>query len=149
MMFLPSRLLYELNLYPLKFCLVRLNVQIWEHMIYVLHMNSRGDNGVLFWFTWYMLWQSTCGFPRWYWGSLCVGVDACFYYLFSDRNFGSPCSSLHGLNIMIMKLFDAYCRINSQILVVTLEYLGDIRVGWYVSYGVILVWSLDSIDQKE
>ena len=42
---------------------------------------------------------------------------------------GSPCSSLCGLNIMIMKLFDAYCRINSQILVVTLEYLCGIRVG--------------------
>ena len=37
---------------------------------------------------------------------------------------GSPCSSF-----MIMKLFDAYRRINSQILVVTLEYLGDVRVG--------------------
>ena len=42
---------------------------------------------------------------------------------------GSPCSSLCGLNIMIMKLFDAYHRINSQIVVVILEYLGDIRVG--------------------
>ena len=42
---------------------------------------------------------------------------------------GSRCSSLCGLNIMIMKLFDAYRRINSWILVVTLEYLGDIRVG--------------------
>ena len=41
----------------------------------------------------------------------------------------SPCSSLCGLNIMIMKLFDAYHRINSWIFVVTLEYLGDIRVG--------------------
>ena len=40
----------------------------------------------------------------------------------------SPLSSLCGLNIMIMKLFDAYRIINSQILVVTLEYLGDIRV---------------------
>ena len=42
---------------------------------------------------------------------------------------GSPCSSLCGLNIMTMKLFDAYRRINSRILVVALEYLGDIRVG--------------------
>ena len=33
-----------------------------------------------------------------------------------------------GLNIMNLKLFDAYCIINSRILVVTLEYLGDIRV---------------------
>ena len=45
------------------------------------------------------------------------------------ETFGSPCNSLCGLNIMIMKLFDAYHRINSRILVVTLEYLGDIRVG--------------------
>ena len=43
---------------------------------------------------------------------------------------------------MIMKLFDAYRIINSRILVVTLEYLGDIRVGWCVSYGVILVRTL-------
>ena len=41
---------------------------------------------------------------------------------------GSPYCSLCGLNIMIMKLFDAYRRINAWILVVTLEYLGDIRV---------------------
>ena len=33
-----------------------------------------------------------------------------------------------GLNIMNLKLFDAYRLINSQILVVTLDYLGDIRV---------------------
>ena len=33
-----------------------------------------------------------------------------------------------GLNIMNLKLFDAYQIINSQILVVTLGYLGDIRV---------------------
>ena len=29
---------------------------------------------------------------------------------------------------MNLKLFDAYCVIDPQILVVTLEYLGDIRV---------------------
>ena len=52
------------------------------------------------------------------------------FIIFSPiETLGSPCSSLCGLNIMIMKLFDAYRRINSQILVVTLEYLGDIRVG--------------------
>ena len=34
-----------------------------------------------------------------------------------------------GLSIMNLKLFDAYRIINSWILVVTLEYLGDIRVG--------------------
>ena len=34
-----------------------------------------------------------------------------------------------GLNIMNLKLFDAYHIIDPWILVVTLEYLGDIRVG--------------------
>ena len=33
-----------------------------------------------------------------------------------------------GLNIMNLKLCDAYRIIDPQILVVTLEYLGDIRV---------------------
>ena len=42
---------------------------------------------------------------------------------------GSPCSSLCGLNIMNLKLFDAYPIINSHVLGVTLGYLGDIRVG--------------------
>ena len=52
------------------------------------------------------------------------------FIIFSPiETLGSPCSSLCGLNIMIMKLFDACRRINSRILVVTLEYLGDIRVG--------------------
>ena len=52
-----------------------------------------------------------------------------FIIFSSIETLGSPCSSLSGLNIMIMKLFDAHRRINSRILVVTLEYLGDIRVG--------------------
>ena len=43
---------------------------------------------------------------------------------------------------MNLKLFDAYQIINSQIPMVTLEYLGDIRVGWCVSYGVIIVETL-------
>ena len=66
------------------------------------------------------------------------------FIIFSPiETLGPPCSSLCGLNIMIMKLFDGYRRINSRILVVTLEYLGDIRVGCCVSYGVILVRTLD------
>ena len=51
------------------------------------------------------------------------------FIIFSPiENLGSPCSSLCELNIMIMKLFDAYHRTNSRILVVTLEYLGGIGV---------------------
>ena len=43
------------------------------------------------------------------------------FIIFSPiETLGSPRSSLCGLNIMIMKLFDAYRRINSRILV-TLE----------------------------
>ena len=43
---------------------------------------------------------------------------------------------------MNLKLFDAYHIINSRMFVVTLEYLGDTRVGGCVSYGVILVRNL-------
>ena len=116
---------------------------IWEHLIYVLQLNTRGDNGVSYWFTWYMFWHSTRGFPRWHWGNLCIGVDAHFHPTLSGRNLGALFEVLCvGLNIMNLKLFDAYWIINSRILVVTLECLGDIRVGWCVSYGVILVRTL-------
>ena len=47
-----------------------------------------------------------------------------------------------GLSILNTKLFDAYHIINSEIIVVALEYLGDIRVGLCVSYVVILVRTL-------
>jgi hypothetical protein len=116
---------------------------IWEHLMYVLHMNTHGDNGVLYWFTWCMFWHSTHGFPRWHWGNLCIGVDARFRPTFSGRNLGALFEVLCvGLNIMNLELFDACRIINSWILVVTLEYLGDIRVGWCMSYGVILVRTL-------
>jgi len=48
---------------------------------------------------------------------------------FSGRNLGALFEVLCvGLNIMNLKLFDAYRIIDPRILVVTLEYLGDIRV---------------------
>ena len=57
-------------------------------------------------------------------------VDARSRLCFSGRNLGEPFEVLCvGLSIMNLKLFDAYRIINSWILVVTLEYLGDIRVG--------------------
>ena len=59
-----------------------------------------------------------------------LGVDARSRLCFYDRNLGEVFEVLCvGLNIMNLKLFDAYRIINSRILVVTLEYLGDIRVG--------------------
>ena len=79
---------------------------IWEHFMYVLHMNTYGDKGVLYWFTWYMFWHSIHGFPRWHWGNLCIGVDACFRPTFSGRNLGALFEVICvGLSIMNLKLF--------------------------------------------
>jgi hypothetical protein len=89
---------------------------IWEHLIYVLHTNSRGDNGVLYWFTWYMFWHSTHGFPRWHWGNLCIGVDACSCLCFSDRNLGALFEVLCvGLSITNLNLLWCYFSTNSWI----------------------------------
>ena len=67
--------------------------------------------------------------PKVKWGNLCIGVHACFRPCFSGRNLGALFEVLCvGLNIMNLKLFDAYHIIDPRILVVTLEYLGDIRV---------------------
>ena len=71
--------------------------------------------GVSYWFTWYMLWHSTRGFPWWYWGNLCIGVDARFYYLFSDGNLGSLYSSLCGLSVMDMNTLWCYLSTYSKI----------------------------------
>ena len=50
-------------------------------------------------------------------------------FYFSGRNLGALFEVLCvGLSIMNLKLFDAYRIINSRILTVTLEYLGDIKV---------------------
>ena len=58
------------------------------------------------------------------------GVDAHFRPCFFGRNLGALFEVLCvGPSIMNMKLFDAYHIINPWILAVTLEYLGDIRVG--------------------
>ena len=58
-----------------------------------------------------------------------IGVDARFRPTFSGRNLGTLFEVLCvGLNVMNLKLFHAYRIINSRILVVTLKYLGDIRV---------------------
>ena len=131
--------------FPLRFRFIGLNTFMDLRTLDVcLAMNPRGDNGVSYWFSWYVFWHTTRGFPRWHWGNLCIGVDARSCLCFSGRNIGALFEVLCvGLSIMNLKLFDAYHIINTQILVVTLEYLGDIRVGWCVSYGVILVRTLD------
>ena len=145
---------------PLLSCCDELNLSLWDVIMLDwifwlrtldvrLAWDTRSDIGVFYWFTWYMFWYSTCGFPRWHLGNLCIGVDTPSCPTFSDRNLGALFEVLCvGLSIMNLKLFDAYRIINSWILVVTLEYLGDIRVGWCVSYGVILVRTLRLIDRK-
>ena len=53
-----------------------------------------------------------------------------FSSCFSDRNLKALFEVVYvGLCIMNLKLFDAYRMINSWILVVILEYLGDIGAG--------------------
>ena len=80
------------------------------HLICVLALNSRIPEVTL--------------------GNLCIGVDACSRLCFYGRNLGALFEVLCvGLSIMNLKLFDVYRIITSRILVVTLEYLGDIRVG--------------------
>ena len=130
--------------FPLRFRFIGLNTFMDLRALDVsLAMNTCGGNGVSYCFTWYMFWHSTHEFPRWYWGHLCIGFDARFRPCFSNINLGALFEVICvGLNTMNMKLFGAYHIINSWILVETLEYLGDIRVGWRVSYGVILVRTL-------
>ena len=143
MVFLPLYLLVMNWVLLFEVSLCWIEYWIWEHLMYVLRWEICGDNGMFYWFSWCMFWHSTHGFPRWHWGNLCIGVDACFCPCFSSRNLGSLFEDLCvGLNIMNLKLFDAYSIIDPWILVVTLEFLGGIRVDWCVSYVVILLWTL-------
>ena len=76
------------------------------------NMNTWGDNEVSYWFTWYVLWHSTRGFPRWYWGNLCIGVDARFS---PTETLGSLYSSLCWLSIMNMNVLWCYSSMTSRI----------------------------------
>ena len=105
--------------FPFEFSLLLdwIFLWIWEHLIYVLQLNTRGDNGVSYWFTWYMFWYySTRRFPRWHWGNLCIGVDARSCLCFSGRNLGALFEVLCvGLSIMNMNLLWCYFSMNSRI----------------------------------
>ena len=144
MVFLSLYLLVMNWVLPLSFHYNRIEYYYgFENTWCILAWSTRGDNGAFYWFTWCMFWHSTRGFLRWHWGNLYIGVDARFRPCFFGRNLGALFEVLCvGSSIMNLKLFDAYRMNNSWILVVTLEYLGDIRVGWCVSYGVILVRTL-------
>mgnify|MGYP005817647087 CR=1 FL=1 len=128
----PLKLSYQIEYYygfENTWCMSCVGYPWWQWGVLLIHLM-------------YFL-HSTRGFPRWHWGNLCIGVDARFHPCFFGRNLGALCEVLCvGLNIMNLKLFDAYRIIDPQILVVTLEYLGDIRVDWCVSYGFILLRTL-------
>ena len=145
MMFLPSiLLLWWIESLPFEVLSCRIEYsEMRTHDVCLAVWILEVTIGVSYWFTWYVLWHSTRGFPGWHWGNLCIGVDARFRLCFSGRNLGALFEVLCvGLNIMNLKLFDAYRIIDPRILVVTLEYLGDIRVDWCVSYCVILLQTL-------
>ena len=144
MVFSPLYLVVMNWVFPLRFHFIGLNTFMDLRTLDIcLAMDTHGENGVSYWFTWYIFWHSTRGFPRWHWGNLFIGVDACSCLCFSGRNLGALLEVFCvRLSIMNLKYFDAYHIMNSRILAVTLEYLGDIRVAWCVSYGVILVRTL-------
>ena len=105
--FTPSTFLWWTEFYLWGFTIIGLNTIIDLRTLGVcLAWDTRGDNGVFYWITWCMFWYSTCGFPRWHWGNLCIGLDACFCICFSGRNPGALFEVLCVvLNIMNLKLF--------------------------------------------
>ena len=100
---------------PLRFRFIGLNTFMDLRALDIcLAYEYPSDNGVLYWFTWYMFWQSTRGFLRWHWGNLCIGVDACSCLCFSGRNLGALFEVLCvGLNIMNLDLLWCYFSTNS------------------------------------
>ena len=114
MMFLPSiLLLWWTKSLPFEVLSCRIEyLEMRTHdiclAVWILEVTIR----VSYWFTWYMLWRSTRGFPRWYWGNLCIGVDACFT---PTETSWSLYSSLCGLSIINMNMLWCYSSTNSRI----------------------------------
>ena len=114
MMFLPSILsLWWIESFPFEVLSYRIEYsEMRTHDICLAVWILEVTIGVSYWFTRYMLWHSTRGFPRWYWGNLCIGVDARFSQVETS---GSLYSSLCGLSIMNMNMLWCYSRMNSRI----------------------------------
>ena len=70
-----------------------------------LAMNTRGDNGVSYRFTWYMFWHSTRGFPRWHWGNLYIGLMHVFVLLSPVEILGHDTSPSYLLFLTLFLLF--------------------------------------------
>ena len=117
MVLFPSYLVVVNWVFPLRFCFIGLNTFMdLRALDLYLAMNTYGDNGVSYWFTWYMFWHSTRGFPRWHWGNLCIEVDARFHPCFSGRNLGALFEVLCvGLRIMNLNLLWCYFNTNTCI----------------------------------
>ena len=91
MMFLPSILLLWWTEYlPFKVlsCWIEYS-EMRTHDVCLAVWILEVTIGVSYWFTWYMFWHSTRGFPRWHWGNLRIGVDARSCLCFSGRNLGA------------------------------------------------------------
>ena len=117
MMFLPSiLLLWWIESLPFEVLSCRIEYsEMRTHGICLAVWILEVTIGVSYWFTWHMLWHSTRGFPRWYWGNLCIGVDARFFIFSPTETLGSLYSSLCGLSIMNMNLLWCYSSTNSWI----------------------------------
>ena len=105
--------------FPLKLSYRIVSLRIWEHLMYVLHVLTCGDNGIFMWSTWCMFWWSTCGFRNIV--NLCIGVGTRF-------RLDSPVETLgHSLKYFVLvwinlRLCDAY-----RIIIPT-DTWGDISV---------------------
>ena len=114
MVFLPLYLLVMNWVLLLEVSLYWVEYWIWEHLMYVLRWDICSDNGMFYWFTWYMFWHSTRGFSRWHWGNLRTGVDARSCLYLSGRNIGAIFEVICvGLSIMNMNLLWCYFSTNS------------------------------------
>ena len=114
----PSLSSYDrwIEFFPLRFCCYRIEYFYGFESTWYMQLNIRGDNGVSYWFTWYIFWHSTRGFPRRHWGNLCIGVDARSCLCFSGTNLGALFEVLCvGLSIMNMNLLWCYFCTNSRI----------------------------------
>ena len=84
--------------FPLKFCYRIEFLRIWEHLMYVLHMDIYGDNRIFTWVTWCMFWWSTCGFRDL--GDLCIRVGTHFHLDFPVETLG------HSLKFFVLVWID-------------------------------------------
>ena len=116
MVFSPLYLVVMNWVFPFGISLLSDWILLWisEHLIYVLQLNSRPDNGVWYWFTWYMFCHSTRGFRHI--GGIYAWDDARSSLCLSGRNLASLFEVLCvGLSIMNMNLLWCYFSMNSRI----------------------------------